>query len=108
MSGSPLRAVAGGVRLTLKVTPGARRDEIGGLAPTVEGGAALRVSVTAVAEDGKANAAVIRLLAKTWKLPRRDLELVLGATDRTKVIQIAGDSDALARQLGAWLTPAAS
>lgn len=103
MSVSPLRRVADGVRVTLRVAPGARREGIGDLVPTVDGGVALKVSVTAVAEDGRANEAVLRLLARTWKLPRRALTLVMGAADRTKVVHIAGGGEDVARCLETWM-----
>ena len=56
--------------------------------------------VTAVAEDGKANAAVVKLLAKAWKLPKTSISLVSGATGRRKLLQIAGDPDVLTAKIG--------
>lgn len=103
MTASPVRPVVDGVRVALRVTPGARREAVGGLAPQAGGGVALKISVTAVAEDGKANEAVLRLLAKTLKRPRRDFSVVVGATDRNKVIHIAGHAEDLARGLEPWL-----
>lgn len=102
MSG-PLEAVADGVRLTLRVTPKASRNAIAGLADTASGGKALKVTVTAVPEGGKANEAVVKLLAKAWKLPKTSLTVVAGATDRNKIVHVAGDPAELTRRLSASL-----
>jgi uncharacterized protein YggU (UPF0235/DUF167 family) len=59
--------------------------------------------VTAAPEDGKANAALLRLLAKTWRLPRTALAVTGGATSRLKTVTIRGDGQALAGMLNAWL-----
>ncbi|KGB58867.1 MULTISPECIES: DUF167 domain-containing protein [unclassified Sphingopyxis] len=67
----------------MRVTPGARRDEI-----RVEG-EAVHVRVTAPPADGAANDAVLRLLAAALGRPPRDLTLLRGATARTKLIAIA-------------------
>lgn len=83
---------ADGLRLAVRLTPKAGRDGIDGLKPTADGGAELVVKVTAVPENGKANDALLRLLAKQLKLPVSALQLVAGATDRHKQILIAGDA----------------
>ena len=108
MSGPPkallFEAVADGVRLALRVTPKASRNAIAGLADTAAGGKALKVTVTAVPENGKANEAVVKLLAKAWKLPKTSLTVVAGATDRNKIVHVAGDPAALMRRLTALLS----
>mgnify|MGYP000427444852 CR=1 FL=1 len=53
-----------------------------------DGGAALKVAVTAAPEGGKANAAVIKLLAKALGVPKSRLTLIQGATSRDKVFRI--------------------
>lgn len=108
---SPFVAVSDGVLVTLKVTPRARRAGIDGIAALAgEGGraggqpaAALKVRVTAAPEDGKANDAVIALLARYWRLPRRDLTLVAGAADRLKRFHIAGEPGPLKARLDSYL-----
>jgi uncharacterized protein (TIGR00251 family) len=99
VSRGPLAAAADGVRLALRVSPGAGRDAIAGLIEMPPGETRLKVSVTAPPEGGKANDAVIRLLAKSWKLPRTSLTVVAGATDRNKLIHIQGDAPALMQRL---------
>ena len=63
--------------------------------------------VTAVPEDGKANAVVIVLLAKAWGLAKRDMEIVSGAGSRDKTLHIGGDPAAIMPRLQAWLASAA-
>lgn len=50
----------------------------------------IRVYVTVAAEDGKANDAVIKLLAKELGLPKSILEIIRGHKTRNKVIRING------------------
>lgn len=92
--------------MRLKVTPRARRNRVEGLAPAADGGVALEVSVTAAPEDGKANAAVIKLLAAEWGVAKSTIEVVLGAADRRKLLHVAGDPAGLRRRLEDWLARA--
>jgi uncharacterized protein (TIGR00251 family) len=91
-----LRKVGDGILLAVRLQPGASANRITGLGPAAEGGETLRATVTAAPEKGKANAALIRLLSKNWKLPKSAITVAKGATERTKTIHIAGDADALA------------
>ena len=59
----------------------------------------LRVRVKAVPDKGKANAAVIAVLAKTLGVPRSSLTLIAGDTARHKTIAIDGDPAVLAARL---------
>ena len=56
----------------------------------------------AVAEDGKANQAVIALLARTWHLPRSSLSLVQGASARNKRLHLAGNPAELQARITQW------
>jgi hypothetical protein len=85
------------------VQPRARRNQIGGLAAEADGGVALKVAVTAAPEDGKANAAVIALLAEAWDVPKSALAVVAGAADRRKTIHLQGDPRRLMQSLRLWL-----
>ncbi|MBY6090978.1 DUF167 domain-containing protein [Maritimibacter alkaliphilus] len=72
-----------GTEIALRVTPKASRNRI----ERGEDGA-LRVYVTVVPEDGKANVAVQKLLAKAMGLARSRLTLVRGQTARDKVFRV--------------------
>ena len=62
-----------------------------GVAASVEGGRVLKATVTAPAEAGCANEALLRLLARTWRVPRRDFTIIAGLTGRNKAVRVAGD-----------------
>jgi uncharacterized protein len=85
------------IRLEIKVTPKASADRIQGWAEDEEGARVLKVVVTAVPEDGKANKAVIALLAKRLKLPKSALTIASGETSRRKTLLIDGDPGLLAQ-----------
>lgn len=80
--------------LHIHVQPKASRNEIGEM---LEDGL-LKVRVTAPPEDGKANVAVIKLLAKRLTIAPSALEIVRGHTSRNKAIEIAELSDAELKQ----------
>ena len=102
-SRTPFTPVSDGLRVSIKVTPKASRSRITGLAPDADGRALLAVAVAAAPADGKANAAVIALLAKEWRLAKGAVTIASGATSRRKNVHIAGDPDRLLLDLGAWL-----
>jgi uncharacterized protein len=95
--------VSDGLRLRVRLTPKARRSAIDGLAAEADGSVALKVAVTAVPEKGRANEALIDLLAKEWRLARSSITLESGATDRRKSLHLAGDPVALDALLTGWL-----
>lgn len=71
-----------GAEIAVRVTPKASRNAV------TETEAGLRVSVTTVPEDGKANKAVIKLLAQALGVPKSALTLARGATSRDKVFRL--------------------
>lgn len=94
-----IKAVADGVHVAVRVAPRASRDAVQG--PT-EDKAALKVAVTAAPEGGKANQAVIKLLAKQWRVPKSAISVASGAASRNKVLRVAGDPDDLRQKLEGW------
>ena len=84
------------MRVAVRLTPRARAGRIDGVAA-----GALKVSVTAPPAENQANEALLRLLAKKWRLPRRNLSLAAGAKSRNKVVHIAGDAAELMARRGA-------
>jgi uncharacterized protein len=86
------------MRISVRVRPGARRDEVGG---TWAGprGPALVVAVRARAVEGAANAAVVAALATAFGVRRGDVEIVVGARGRDKVVAVRGDRTELTARL---------
>ncbi len=76
------------MNISVKVAPKAARSAIVGWMGDV-----LKVSVTAVPERGKANAAVIELLAATLKLPKSSISVLRGGSSAQKLVQIDGLAD---------------
>ena len=84
-------------RVRLRVSPGAKSAEVVG-----RHGEAWKVRVAAPPEGGRANEAVVRLLAETLSLPRDAVTLVSGHGGRDKIVQLAGlDPTQIERRLSA-------
>lgn len=99
---SPFAAAPGGIRVRLRLTPKASANRITGLKDDGEGGSVLNVTVTTIPEDGKANAALIKLLAREWKLAKSSFQITRGATDRNKTLFVAGNTEQLLEKLQHW------
>jgi uncharacterized protein YggU (UPF0235/DUF167 family) len=78
------------LRLTVRATPKAGRNEIAGR----RADGALLVRVTAAPEDGRANAAVCALVAKALGVPKSAVRVVRGETSRDKILEVEGASQA--------------
>jgi uncharacterized protein (TIGR00251 family) len=84
------------MRLSIKVVPKASRDRVAGWM-----GEVLKVCVTAPPERGKANAAVVEVLAEALGVPRAAVRIVAGETSPRKTIEVAGVGEEVAlRRLG--------
>ncbi len=79
-------------RLEIRVQPKASRNKV------VVNGDIIKVYVTTAPEDGKANKAVVDLLAKHLDLSKRAIKIVSGAKSRTKVIAVEGIDEGEARR----------
>ena len=95
----PWRTRADGLEIRLRVTPRGGRDAIDGIETLSDGTRVLKVRVRAVPEDGAANDAVQRLLAKALQIPRSAVRLEAGATARLKTFLLAGDAQGLIERL---------
>ena len=74
-----------GVLLCVKAKPNSRCNEVRGV---IDG--SLKVSVTAVPEKGKANKAIIKLLADALSVSKSQIELTSGGSSSTKKFLVAG------------------
>ncbi len=78
--------------LKVKVVPGSSRTKIDGWL-----GESLKIRVMAVPEKGKANDAVVTLLAETLGIPRRNVSISSGGSSPRKVFIINNLSDSQIR-----------
>lgn len=98
--------MAGGLRIVVRLTPRGGRDRIDGWGEGPDGARLLKARVAAPPADGAANAALLRLLAKTLGVPKSAVTIAAGASSRVKRVEIAGDSATLARLLEEACRPA--
>lgn len=89
-----------GLVIHLRVNPGASRDALEGPEERADGTMVLRVKVRAQPEGGKANTAVIALLAKALGVSKSAVAVTAGHTARLKTVLIDhGDLDSVVEML---------
>ncbi len=103
MTGS-YRKVRDGMLVDVRVTPKSASTKLAGLHTAADGAVSLAVKVTAAPDKGKANAAVIAVLAEASGQPKSTLSLASGETGRRKTVHISGNPDALAAKLTTMIT----
>ncbi|MBY5332572.1 DUF167 domain-containing protein [Rhizobium leguminosarum] len=91
------------LRLAVRLTPNGGRDALDGIEADGEGKAFLKARVTSVPEKGKANKALILLIAKSLRIPKSSVSLVSGETARKKILRIDGDPEDLLKKLEMFL-----
>lgn len=77
------QARVGEITFAVRVIPRASTTAIAG-----EHEGALKIRIAAPPVDGAANAELVRFLAKTFKVPRRDVEIASGTNSKNKIIRI--------------------
>lgn len=98
---SGFQSAAGKITFHVRLTPKGGRDAVEGWEEASDGSRHIKARVRAVPEDGKANQALVELLAKILGVPKSTVRIVAGATARLKRIEITGDSADLAARLEA-------
>ncbi|MCZ2203951.1 DUF167 domain-containing protein [Bartonella sp. A05] len=81
---------ANGLLLFVHLSPKASEDSIIGVKSRDDGKQHLAIRLRVVPEDGKANKALIKFLAKQWKIPSSCISLRSGATSRYKQLYFSG------------------
>ncbi len=84
----------GCIVLNVRVIPRASKDAIQGVM-----GDALKVRIQAPPVEGKANADLVKFLAKHWKVPRGNFEILSGEKGRNKRIRISNPTDEFRKEL---------
>jgi len=94
----PFRATRDGILIDIRLTPRAGRDDFDGLKEN-----RLQARVRAAPEDGRANTALVELVADGIGVPKSTVAVTAGKTSRLKTLLIAGDPKALEARVAAWL-----
>lgn len=101
MRDTPFRLRDDGIDLFVRLTPKAAVDRLEGVETAADGRCHLKARVRAVPENGAANQALQRLVAKALGVPASAVSVVAGATARLKTLRVLGDPAALVTSLKA-------
>jgi uncharacterized protein (TIGR00251 family) len=99
----PYAAEAGGVRLSVRLTPGASRQRLDGVVNGADGRSALQLRVAAPPVEGAANAALIAILSNALGVRTSAVHIRAGHTARLKRLFIAAESVGLLARLADWV-----
>ena len=99
MTAAPWTVHEGRLLVTVRLTPNARDDRMEGVKVLADGKAVLTARVRAIPEDGAANAALEKLLAKAVGVAKSAVAITSGTTQRVKIVTITGDPAVLAGRL---------
>ncbi|RWC23398.1 DUF167 family protein [Mesorhizobium sp.] len=98
---APFRLRDDGVDLFVRLTPKAALDRLEGVEASADGRSHFKARVRAVPENGAANHALEKLLAKALGVPASTVSVVAGGTSRLKTVRISGDPAMLAKGIEA-------
>lgn len=85
-----------GAAIAVRVTPRARKNEISSI---MQDGM-VKIKLTAPPVEGKANLALIAFLSEILEIPQSKFEIVLGSTNRNKIVAIEGvDAETLQKRI---------
>jgi len=87
------------IRLSIRLTPNGGSDSLGSVEEDAAGKVWLKARVTAVPDKGRANKALIALVAKKLGVARSSVTLLSGDTSRQKILRIDGDPEDLCFRL---------
>ena len=93
------------LRLAVRLTPNGGRDALEGVETDANGENHLKARVSAVPEKGKANKALIALVAKSLGIAKSSVTIISGETARKKILRIDGDPEDLIVRLAALVKP---
>ena len=97
------RRSAEGLLLQIRVTPNASTDSCAGIWRGADNEERLALRVTAPPDKGRANKAVVKLVASLFDLPKSAVRVSAGEKDRLKTLTITGDGGMLEKRLDAVL-----
>ncbi len=88
---APLKTDSEDIRFAVRLTPRRGRDALEGWQTDSAGREFLKARVRAPADEGKANAALVELLAKWLDVPRTSIAIMRGKKARLKIIGVQGN-----------------
>jgi len=100
----PYQVVDGALLVAVRLTPRGGRDAIDGLGMASDGNCHIKARVRAAPEGGKANAALIAMLADRLGIAKSAISLASAATSRQKRLKVEGDAVALAARIDALMS----
>lgn len=92
---SCFRQTKDGLEIFVRLTPRSSKDAIEAVEKGPDGRSYLKARVRAVPEDGKANRALEKLMAKRLRAAQRDVSVVAGTTSRLKTVLVSGKAEDL-------------
>ncbi|MGX9147649.1 DUF167 family protein [Mesorhizobium sp. 128a] len=98
---APFRLRADGIDLFVRLTPKSPVDRLEGVEISADGRSYLKARVRAVPENGAANQALQKLVAKALSVPASAVSVVAGGTSRLKTLRISGDPAVLVKRIEA-------
>lgn len=87
------------MKLALKITPGARRNECLGWEGHPQAGTVLKLKIASPPVDGKANRAIIAYLAELLGLGKSEISLLHGTSGRIKLVEVPDSAQQKLAQL---------
>lgn len=79
----------GEIFLRIKVSPNASKNEIVSLSLDGEGEETLKIKIAAAPEKGKANAEISKFFAKTFEIPKKNVNIISGEKNPLKLIKLS-------------------
>ncbi|ESX02582.1 hypothetical protein X769_19785 [Mesorhizobium sp. LSJC268A00] len=98
---APFRLRADGIDLFIRLTPKSSVDRLEGAEVSADGRSHLKARVRAVPENGAANAALERLVAKALGVPASVVSVIAGGTARLKTVRVVGEPSTLVKSIEA-------
>jgi uncharacterized protein YggU (UPF0235/DUF167 family) len=98
---APFRLRADGIDLFVRLTPKSSVDRLEGVEISADGRSYLKARVRAVPENGAANAALQKLVAKALGVSVSAVSVIAGGTSLLKTLRVAGDSAVLVQRIEA-------
>jgi len=92
--------------VAVRLTPNANAARVDGITTLSDDMTVLAVRVPQLPQDGRANAALLKLLAKEFGVAKTDLSIAAGQKSRVKRVVVTGDPVALAQRLENWFKSA--